>query len=547
MRYLFFFIALHALSLYPFAFGDHSYASLSSDAKGVKLLLSKGYDVVRESMISSEGVYTFEVYATVEQLGQLKEMGFEPVVLQDSRSKEEKQKGYRTNDRIGFEFDSLQTAYPSIVKRIQVGTSVQGRPIWAVKISDNVNDDEAEPEFKYTSTMHGDEVVGMELCMELVYDIIEGYYAGNDTMKYAVEETELFIMPLHNPDGMANVSRYNANGYDLNRSFPERIYGHENTAVGKQPEVAAFINWNNDRHFVLSANFHGGAVVVNYPWDADPVLSSGQYAASPDDAHFIFISRGYADRNPRMTGFDNGITNGLEWYEALGGMQDWNYHYYGDMEVTVELTSTKWPSYSTIPGHWADNRSAMLWYLMAVHKGIKGKVTSSAAGIPLNARITVEGIDKDFFSRGATGEFYKILKPGNYTITAEADGFVPKTISGVEVKDSLASVVNFALDSCVGIEEHANSIPSGIMLEQNYPNPFNPVTNIAFTLDKDTELSLAVYDGSGRQIKVLARGLYSKGRHSVEFKADGINSGSYYYSLRDGQGKEVSKKMLIIK
>jgi hypothetical protein len=547
MRYLFFFIAMYALSLHSFAFGEHSYASLSSDAKGVKLLLSKGYDVVRESMISSEGVYTFEVYATVEQLGQLKEMGFEPVVLQDSRSKEEKQKGYRTNDRIGFEFDSLQTAYPSIVKRIQIGTSVQGRPIWAVKISDNVNDDEDEPEFKYTSTMHGDEVVGMELCMELVYDIIEGYYAENDTMKYIVDETELFVLPLHNPDGMANVSRYNANGYDLNRSFPERIYNQENTVTGKQPEVAAMINWNNSRHFVLSANFHGGAVVVNYPWDADPVLSSGSYAASPDDAHFIFISRGYADRNHTMTSFDNGITNGLEWYEALGGMQDWNYHYYGDMETTIELTYTKWPSYSTIPGHWADNRESMFWYLMAVHRGIKGTVTSSATGFPLGAKITVEGIDKDFFCRGTTGEYYKILKPGTYTITAEAEGFVPKTVTGVEVRDSLATVVNISLDSCVGIADDGNSLPSAIKLEQNYPNPFNPVTNISFTLPNESEVNLSVYDSSGRQVKVLAKGTYSKGRHTVEFSADGINSGSYYYSLKDGTGKETAKKMLIIK
>jgi hypothetical protein len=546
MKYIFLFIAITVLSLHPFSFGDHRYVSISSDADGVKLLLSEGFDVARESMKNSDGVYTFEVYATTAQIDQLKEMGFEPAVKDDIRTKEEKQKGYRTNDRIGFEFDSLQTAYPSIIKRIQVGTSVQGRPLWAVKISDNVNDDEDEPEFKYTSTMHGDEVVGMELCMELVYDIIEGYYAENDTMKYIVDETELFILPLHNPDGMANVSRYNANGYDLNRSFPERIRNDANTTSGRQPEVAAMINWNNERHFILSANFHGGAVVVNYPWDADPVLSSGSYSASPDDAHFIFISRGYADRNSKMTDFDNGITNGLEWYEAEGGMQDWNYHYYGDMEVTIELTYTKWPSYSTIPGHWADNRSAMLWYIMAVHKGIKGKVTSSLSGQPIDALIRFDGIDKDFFTRAGTGEYYKILKPGTYTVTASAEGYVPKTLTDIEVKDSLATVVNIVLDTCVGISD-GQAIPSGIDLEQNYPNPFNPNTKISFSLEHNENLNLSVYDIKGNLISVLADREFSRGRHTVEFNAEELSSGIYYYSLKDAFGKEISKKMLMLK
>ena len=60
------------------------------------------------------------------------------------------------------------------------------------------------------------------------------------------------------------VCRYNANYYDLNRNFPD--YFEEVTAP-QQPETTAIINWIQKTQFVLSANFHGGALVANYPYD----------------------------------------------------------------------------------------------------------------------------------------------------------------------------------------------------------------------------------------------------------------------------------------
>ncbi len=540
-------IIVVTFSVHGFA-DEYKYAKISAGREQITQLSEKGFDVIRESIRNLGEIYSFQVYVTDMQIIELRDMGYELEVITDERTKEEKTKGYHTNVSIGSELDSLQTAYPDLCKRIQVGTSVQGRPLWAIKISDNVNDDENEPEFKFSSTIHGDEVVGMEMCMELIYDVIEGYLAENDTMTYIVNETELFVLPLHNPDGNEAGSRNNANGVDLNRSFPERIYDQTNTTSGKQPEVAAMINWNNERKFVMSANFHGGAIVANYPWDADPVYNSGQYAPCPDDSHFVFISRGYADRNPAMVDFDNGITNGCEWYEITGGMQDWNYHYYGAMDVTMEISYTKWPAYSSIPSYWADNRSSMFWYLMSVHRGVKGIVTSRLGEFtaPVEATLRFDGIDKDYLSDSVTGEYFKILKPGIYNLNVTAYGCEPMYITNIEVKDSLATILNIEL-ATVGIEEDDSNLPYGITLEQNYPNPFNPVTTINFTLESDEFVKLAVHDNAGAQIAVLGEGLYKKGRHTFEFNGEGLSSGVYHYVLRDSEGRELTKKMLMLK
>lgn len=74
--------------------------------------------------------------------------------------------------------------------------------------------------------------------------------------------------------------------------------------------------------FNLSANFHGGAEVVNYPWDTWSRLHT-------DNTWWIFVSRQYADtahaHSPTgyMAGFNNGITNGYAWYRITGGRQDY--------------------------------------------------------------------------------------------------------------------------------------------------------------------------------------------------------------------------------
>ena len=58
--------------------------------------------------------------------------------------------------------------------------------------------------------------------------------------------------------------------------------------------------------------------------------------------------------------FDHGITNGTDWYVIYGGMQDWNYEWQGDFEVTIEQSNTFWPPASQLPSYWADNQESMI-------------------------------------------------------------------------------------------------------------------------------------------------------------------------------------------
>jgi hypothetical protein len=432
------FIILTAV-FYLFAANKYQYAEVKvSGQEDIKFLQANNIDIDRTSFGKGgkplDGKVT--VYVTEEHFKLIGDKGFSlkwtPLEIRDKAS-------YRNNQAIGDSMLIWQNRHPDICKRIQIGTSVQGRPLWVLKISDNVNIEEAEPEVKFVSTMHGDEVTGMELEMFTIENILRGYKANNDSMLFIVNNTELYVMPLMNPDGNANNTRYNGNGIDLNRNFPEWTLYEPNTPEGEEPEIAAMINWSNDHNFVLSTNYHGGALVANYEYDADFGIPSGTYAACPDDAHVKWLAYNYSQRNTPMfnsTTFTDGITNGNEWYIVQGGMQDWNYRYYNDLDITLEVSMTKWPSITAIPGFWTDNRSSMFWLLSAAHKGISGIVTDSSTGLPLDAKIQITGINKDYFTDPDLGDYYRILKPGTYSMTVSAPGYISQTISNITVTDT---------------------------------------------------------------------------------------------------------------
>jgi hypothetical protein len=98
----------------------------------------------------------------------------------------------------------------------------------------------------------------------------------------------------------------------------------------------------------------------------------------------------------------------------------------------------------------------------------------------------------------------------------------------------------------VGLTQNKNEIPDEFELFQNYPNPFNPVTRIRFNLAKAGMVKLNIFDINGRAIADLINSAYNAGKYEVNFDAENLSSGVYFYKLETAGFSDV-KKMLLVK
>jgi carboxypeptidase D len=389
------------------------------------------------------------VYVLQEELDKLRHLGFRVtlVPIEDLRPPEAPPTQppawtgtptipaeYHTYATLTSELQAIASANPGIVRLYSIGQSVQGRELWMVKITDNPDVDEDEPEVAYISSMHGDEVIGKELCVGLINYLVDNY-GTLSRVTDLVDDTEIWIMPSMNPDGTELGQRYNANNVDLNRDFPDWYSDPVNTPSGRELETRAVMLWTEDRALTIAANFHGGSTVVNYPFDNNPTGTSGVESPTPDpdDPSFISISQTYADNNPSLFAsntppFVNGITNGTMWYAIDGGMQDWAYCWYGIFETTIELDDVKWPAASTLPSHWDNNLESMLLYFERAHDGVRGIVTDASTGAPVAAEIRLDADPFPTYTDPDIGDYHRIVVPGTYTMDVSAIGFESTTV-----------------------------------------------------------------------------------------------------------------------
>ena len=215
------------------------------------------------------------------------------------------------------------------------------------------------------------------------------------------------------------LERFNANGKDLNRDFPDWLMADERQEE-LQPETDAILHWLKENQFVLSASFHGGALVASYPFN-----NNYQTPLTPDNDVFKHLASTYSFHHTQMHSanpckrddliFTNGITNGAAWYSFSGGMEDYNYVWNGVVELTLEVGCCKYPNGRALPELWNDNQSAMLKYLAEAKRGVRGQVLDPYGNPIPNAFVRIQG--RPFGSKTtALGEYWRILLPGDYIL-----------------------------------------------------------------------------------------------------------------------------------
>lgn len=165
-------------------------------------------------------------------------------------------------------------------------------------------------------------------------------------------------------------------------------------------------------------------------------------------------------------------------------MQDYNYIWEGCMEVTFEISCCKFPLRRELPRFWEDNKQSLLAYLGEAHKGVRGIVSDGNNNPVAKAFLRISNRTIGFKTT-SRGEYWRVLRPGRYTLEVSAPGF-HTTKQDFVVLDQQISILNVTLKSLEGPVEDTSLLTQ----PQELPPPSDRPATVPSELGRLDSLSL---------------------------------------------------------
>jgi len=308
--------------------------------------------------------------------------------------------GYHTYEETYWELFWADLLHSELADLDTLGYSLEGNPIFAVKISDNVDVDEEEPEVFINGLIHAREPISVEIILHLMNYLLENY--TDPGIAALIDETEIWLVPIINPDGYlynettnplgGGMWRKNLRdngdgsfGVDLNRNWGF-LWGYDDigsSPVGEwetyrgtgpfsEPETQVLRDFINAHDFSVVVNYHAHGRIYNKPWAFNRQLFA------PDDLTIWPM----LDSLNNLNGYN--INQGM--YTTNGGAYDWQY---GDQfekkkafAVVTEVGAEFWPPSMEIAGLIDENLETNLFFIRAAHQFWQRPTRSLATSFP---------------------------------------------------------------------------------------------------------------------------------------------------------------------
>ncbi len=434
-----------------------------------------------------EGLY-IDALVSQEKHDELINEGFQLIITQTAEKNKahlaqtKEIDGYRTYDEVVVELQQIVIDHPEICSLSDIADS-HGKEyfdsgmtqyedyqhdVWMLKISDNVNETEDEPSVFYMGAHHAREPISTEVVMGIINHLLDNY-GSDDEITNMVNSSEIYIVPIVNPDGHEVVLdqlntwwRKNAADNNGDEMFshvsdgpdgvdPNRNYGWEFGSSGasadpnedtyhgpsafSEPELYAMKELMASHHFTAGISYHSYSELVLWPY------AYSANAQAPD--HFAMQELGVnmAESIPKITGSGHYLpqqSNDL--YPAAGITDDWAYGKHGIFCYCVELAQQFIPSASQVPQIVEDNIEAALMVLnRANHQTLRGHVYDAETNEPVVAEVFIDGLDdqgnfrEPYKSNANFGAYYRLLLEDEYDVTFSAYGYIPQTFTSLEI------------------------------------------------------------------------------------------------------------------
>jgi len=361
--------------------------------------------------------------------------------------------GYHDNEMVTKLLEAFHRRHPGITRLHQIGKSTQGRPLWALKISDNAAREEDEPAVLFNGGHHGSELLSTEFVLDIIDQLLHRYRSSSQ-VRARVDRYEIWCVPLVNPDGnhrflhVCGTGRKNGrdtnkngridrgDGVDLNRNYPFRWHSlgekgssgkpehgrYRGPGPGSEPETRAMMALAEAQRFVVSISFHTAATKILVPYTIDEVKN-------PEPSVAWILGRkmaGMADSFRR----DRKYKAVRKLYPVDGVDQDWHYFRYGTLAFLIEGPRNNPPYERDRNGMVKGIRPAWSYLLDVIAEGptVSGHVLDAVTGAPLEAEVAVKEIrcfeGESHTSHPVSGRFDRLVPaPGRYHLLFKKKGY----------------------------------------------------------------------------------------------------------------------------
>jgi carboxypeptidase T len=351
--------------------------------------------------------------------------------------------GYTTFTELTAILKDYQSRFPGIFSLESIGKSLEGRDIWAVKISDNVAIHENEPAIFFNAMHHAREVMTTEVAIDLM-DQLTSQYSKNAHTKNWVDSNEIWVVPMVNPDGNEkvwtsnNMWRKNTRdgyGVDINRNYPyawascngssasTSSDAYHGASAASEPETQAMMGIVGRIQPSLSISYHSYSELVIFPYGCDQ-----QY--TPERETIENLGKSLASRLPK-DGSPGTYAVGTAWellYAVDGGDIDWYYNENNVLPYVIEVNSSAQgfqPAFSwrqrtveKMRAGWGFMLDRMQQSGIRASVSIEGQrantgvviVTPIAGDQRMGAPVRTYKIKSD-------GSFHVVIDPGMYTVS----------------------------------------------------------------------------------------------------------------------------------
>jgi len=489
---------------------------------------------------------------------------------------------YHTYEELTTELQNLEAQYPSLCRVDSIGRATQfPRTMWAVKLSDNVTVEEDEIAVFYLGTHHASEVLGCETLLYMINYFLQ-HYGSDPVITQWMNSYEIWFVPLVNPDGhyavTSNINLFwrknardiNGNGIyyefvggtwwtddhegvDLNRNYnwywsmdgsPVMWdYDYRGSAPFSESENMALKVLANEQRFAAGISFHSYGEVVIAPW----TWPGGQYA--PDQDVINSIGNALASHFIK----DNGGTFSYSVYPGQGGRcPNWFYGFAGAIAYDIEVNP--YPIFIP-PGSQLAERTQRYMngakYLLErlSGPGITGHVTDAVSGLPLAARVEIQGRIsnqvKPRFAEPQYGRFTRLLNNGTYTVLAGMPGYITQRVQNVAVNNTLTQL-EIHLAPVSADADQAALEKAAPAAELRLDRIMGSQIDFSLSLAQPMRINLKLYNLQGRELANVVNGYREAGVQQISFNAPNWPSGVYFARLA-GQGVSQAVKIVLTK